>query len=81
MNGAAAQGNADAFWQWGDGATDFGLIGFAANGGNPTTHPLDELRLREGISTPEWALAVYLSMADPDFVVGGFNPATLLILR
>ena len=81
VNGAAASGNKDAFWQWGSGCTSFGVIGLGNYSGNVPACPLDEIRRREGVSTPEWALAVSLSMADPDFVVGGFPPATILILR
>ena len=81
VNGAAASGNKAAFWQWGSSCTSFGVAGLGDYKGNVPQCPLDELRLREGVSTPEWALAVYLSMADPDFVVGGFNPATILLLR
>ena len=81
MNGASASANKSAFWQWGEGVTDLGLLGWSNGNGGVPAYPADELRVREGLSTPEWALAVYLSMADPDFVVGGFNPATLMILR
>ena len=57
-----------------------GLIGWV-NGGEAFGGPVDELRIRQGVSTPEWTKAVYLSMADAEAVTGFAPEGTLFLLR
>ena len=57
-----------------------GVLGWV-NGGNFYNGPVDELRVRLGVSSPEWAKAVYLSMAEEAPVTGYAPEGTLILLH